>query len=477
VSNSMAALEEVPITAVSLERFRPVLGDGFAQVEEAIQRAQEVLTGRVVWHINSTAKGGGVAEMLHSLLGYGRGAGVDLRWLTISGSPEFFAVTKRLHNRLHESPGDGGPLNREEHKIYQRGLIDAADELTAMASKGDIVYIHDPQPAGLVPHVASSDVRIVWRCHIGIDQPGDLARDAWDFLRPYIADADAYVFSRERFVWDGLDSDRVWLVPPSIDAFSPKNQDLPQDAVHSILVVTGIESGDHHDRALYARFDGSSARVDRHAELDQAGPVPPGAPVVTQVSRWDRLKDPVGVLRAFADHTRNPDAHLLLVGPSVAHVADDPEGGQVLAEVRASREQLPVEIRDRVHLASLPMEDVEENAAMVNAIQRRSDVVLQKSLAEGFGLTVAEAMWKERPIVATAVGGIADQIDHGVHGLLIDDPGDLRAFGAALERLLRDPVEAARLARNARARAVAEFLGDRHLEQYGRLFEQLARSS
>jgi trehalose synthase len=466
----MAALEEVPITAVSLERFRAVLGDGFEQVEEATRVAQEVLAGRVVWHINSTAKGGGVAEMLHSLLGYGRGAGVDLRWLTIGGSPEFFEVTKRLHNRLHESPGDGGPLGRAEHRIYQEGLIDAADELTGRVSKGDIVYIHDPQPAGLVPHVASSEVRIVWRCHIGIDRPGDLARGAWDFLRPYVADADAYVFSRERFVWEGLDPDRVWLVPPSIDAFSPKNQDLPPEAIDSILTVAGIEASDHHNLAQFARFDGSRARVDRSAELDQAGTVPPGAPLVTQVSRWDRLKDPVGVLRAFADHTRNPEAHLLVAGPSVADVADDPEGAEVLDEVRAARAGLPAEIRDRVHLATLPMDDVEENAAMVNAIQRRSAVVLQKSLAEGFGLTVAEAMWKARPVIAGAVGGIQDQIVDGVSGLLVD-PTDLEAAGRAIDGLLDDQERSRQIGEAARQRVIEEFLGTRHLLQYLELLQ------
>jgi trehalose synthase len=430
-----------------------------------MRRGREVLAGRVVWHINSTAKGGGVAEMLHSLLGYGRGAGVDLRWLTIGGSPEFFELTKRLHNRLHEADGDGGPLGKAEHKIYQEGLAEAADELTQTVSKGDIVYVHDPQPAGLVPHVVASDVRIVWRCHIGIDRPGDLARQAWDFLRPYVADADAYVFSRERFVWDGLDRERVWLVPPSIDAFSPKNQVLSPEAIDAILTVAGVEAGDHHNRALFDRFDGSRARVDRHADLDQAAPVPPGAPVVTQVSRWDRLKDPIGVLRAFAEHTRNPDAHLLLVGPSVADVADDPEGAEVLAEVRTSREGLPTEVRDRVHLATLPMDDVEENAAMVNAIQRRSDVILQKSLAEGFGLTVAEAMWKAKPVIGGAVGGIQDQIVDGDSGLLVD-PSDLEQVGRAIDGLLDDPDRARAIGESAQRRVIEEFLGTRHLLQY-----------
>ncbi len=461
----MAALQEVPIPAISTERFRPLLGDGYAQVEDAIARAHEVLQGRIVWHVNSTARGGGVAEMLHSLLAYGRGSGVDLRWLTIGGSPEFFQLTKRLHNHLHESPGDDGELGRAEHKIYQRGLMESADELAGLVRKGDIVYIHDPQPAGLVPHVESADLSVVWRCHIGIDNPGRYAHEAWEFLRPYIEDADAYVFSRKRFAWDGLDQDRTWIVPPSIDIFSPKNQDLDPDAGRSILAVIGVRSGDHFAKAIFRHLDGSESRVGRQADLDQDRPVPDDAPLVTQVSRWDRLKDPAGVLRGFAEHCRTPDAHLMLVGPSVAGVADDPEGAQVLAEVRAQRESLPAELRARVHLATLPMEDVAENAAMVNAIQRRSDVVLQKSLAEGFGLTVAEAMWKSKPVVAGSVGGIQDQIEDGVSGVLVD-PADLESLGRAIDGLLHDPDRAARMGEAARQRVIEQFLGTRHLLQY-----------
>ena len=461
----MAALQEVPIPAISTERFRPLLGDGYAEIEDAIARAHEVLQGRIVWHVNSTARGGGVAEMLHSLLAYGRGSGVDLRWVTIGGSPEFFALTKRLHNHLHESPGDGGELGEAEHLVYERGLIESASELAGLVRKGDIVYIHDPQPAGLIPHVKSADLSVVWRCHIGIDEPGPNAHQAWDFLRRYISDADAYVFSRKRFAWDGLDRERIWIVPPSIDIFSPKNQDLEPDAVRSILAVTGITAGDHFNKALFHHLDGSQARVGRRAELDQDGPVPDNAPLISQVSRWDRLKDPVGVLRCFAEHCRSPDAHLLLVGPSVAGVADDPEGAQVLAEVRAQREKLEPELRSRVHLATLPMDDVAENAAMVNAIQRRSDVVIQKSLAEGFGLTVAEAMWKSKPVVAGAVGGIQDQIESGVSGVLVD-PTDLEAVGEGVESLLSDPDGAARMGEAARQRVIDQFLGTRHLLQY-----------
>jgi len=472
----MGALQEVPVAALPPERFRALLGEAYEEVDSAIETARRLLTGRVIWHVNSTARGGGVAEMLHSLLAYARGAGADVRWLTISGNQDFFRVTKRLHNHLHESPGDGGPLGPAERDVYEAALLEAAEELTVLVQPGDLVYVHDPQPAGLAPHMVTTDVRVIWRCHIGVDNPGELARGAWEFLRRYVDEADVQVFSRERFVWEGLDRDRIWVVPPSIDAFSPKNQDLDPAAVRSILAVSGIESGDHAGRGLFERFDGSTARVARRAELDQDQPVPEDAPLVCQVSRWDRLKDPIGVLRSFTDHSRSDSSHLLLAGPSVAEVSDDPEGAEVLAEVRAHREELPAEQRGRVHLASLPMDDVEENAAMVNAIQRRAQVIVQKSLAEGFGLTVAEGMWKSRPLVASRVGGIQDQIEDGVSGVLIDDPADLEAVAAAVDGFIEDPARAAEVGAAARQRVLGHFLGTRHLTQYMSLIERLLAS-
>jgi trehalose synthase len=181
-------------------------------------------------------------------------------------------------------------------------------------------------------------------------------------------------------------------------------------------------------------------------------------------------------MSGFVEHV-DPSlgAHLLLCGPSVTGVSDDPEGAGVLDECLAQWRDLPHVARGRVHLACIPMTDPDENASIVNAIQRHASVVVQKSLAEGFGLTVAEAMWKRRPVVASAVGGIVDQIEDGIHGRLVDDPTDLRAFGAAVESLLRDPTGAAKLAENAHQRVADEFLGDRHLEQYVRLFEQLVQ--
>lgn len=469
----MSALHEVQVSSFSLERFKSLLGDGYEEVDEAIAESRELLRGRVVWHINSTARGGGVAELLQSLLAYARGAGVDVRWMTIAGNPDFFRVTKRIHNRLHESKGDGGPLGPEEREIYEAALAEAATELVDLIHPSDLVYIHDPQPAGLVPRVIAADVRVIWRCHIGVDDPGELAHEAWDFLRRYVADADAYVFSRERFVWEGFDKDRVWIVPPSIDAFSPKNQDLDPKAVEAILGAIGVGAGGERPDALFQRFDGSMARVARRADLVQDGPVPDGAPMVSQVSRWDRLKDPVGVLNAFSEYNRDKDAHLLLAGPSVAGVSDDPEGAEVLKEVTGRREELTPDQRSRAHLVSLPMDDIEENAAMVNAIQRRSDVIVQKSLAEGFGLTVAEAMWKARPLVASRVGGIQDQIEDGVSGILIDDPTDLQSVARAVDGFISDPDRAGKVGKAARERVIENFLGTRSLVQYMHLLEGL----
>ena len=466
-----APINEVPVPAVSPERFRELLGDRFAELEEATRTARRLLAGRVIWHINSTARGGGVAEMLQSLLAYARGAGVDVRWLAIAGNEPFFAVTKRLHNNLHGSPGDGGELGPAEEAIYYEGLMPSAMALAELLRPGDIVYLHDPQPAGLTRLARDAEVDVIWRCHVGIDQPNELVRRAWAFLTPYLEEANAYVFSRREFVWDGLDQEKLWIVPPSIDAFSAKNQDLDPIAVKSILATIGLGT-DHRPAPVFQRQDGSLARVDRRAELTQDGPLPSDAPVIAQVSRWDRLKDPAGVLRCFAEHCRHPTAHLVLAGPSVVDVADDPEGADVLAEVEALNASLPEEIRSRTHLASLPMDDVEENAAMVNAIQRRADIVTQKSIAEGFGLTVAEAMWKGRPVIGSAVGGIRDQIRDGETGLLVE-PRDLRGFAEATLRLLSRPAEAREIGLRAREEVRDEFLGSRHLGQYSELFDSM----
>jgi trehalose synthase len=469
------ALTEVHVSPLPLERFEAVLGPDYADVLEGAKRGRELFAGRVVWHVNSTARGGGVVELLQSLLAYTRGAGVDNRWAVVGGDTPFFAVTKRIHNNLHGVPGDGGPLGEAEREVYEATLERSAAELASHVRPGDVVFLHDPQTAGLVERVRNEGVTVVWRCHIGMDLPNEIARGAWDFLRPYVQPAHAYVFSREAFVWDGLDRDRVWIVAPSIDAFSPKNQELGAGVVTSILESAGVTGGpgDGIHPPAFERIDGSPGRVDRRVDLLGGEQVPAGAPLVTQVSRWDRLKDPAGVLRGFADGCAGSEAHLMLAGPSVEAVADDPEGSEVLDEIRELRNALEGGIRERIHLASLPMDDVEENAAIVNAIQRRSDVVVQKSLAEGFGLTVAEAMWKSRPVVASGRGGIQDQIVDGESGVLLDDPKDLPAYADAVLSLLADPDRARSIGEAAHERVRTEFLGTRHLIQYLNLLEGL----
>ena len=472
----MSALDQVEVGALPVERFREVLGDRFDRIEGRVEEARRLFAGRVVWHVNSTARGGGVAELLQSLLAYTRGAGVDARWMVIGGEPDFFAVTKRLHNHLHGVPGDGGDLGDPERAIYERTLAPAAAELARRVRADDVVFLHDPQTAGMVEPLRQAGAVVVWRCHVGLDLPNAIARGAWDFLRPYVADADAFVFSRRAFVWDGLDEERIWLVAPSIDAFSPKNQALDPGTGRAILQRIGLGDGRRHRPPSFVRQDGTPGRVDRAAELYQEGPVPDEAVLISQVSRWDALKDPLGVLRGFATALPGDrDAHLLIAGPSVAAVADDPEGAGVLDDVVAARDALTADLRARTHLACLPMDDVQENAAMVNAIQRRSDVIVQKSLAEGFGLTVAEAMWKSRPVVASGRGGIQDQISDGRTGILLDDPEDLDAYGEVLRSLVDDPDLRRRLGISARARVEEEFLGTRHLLQYLELLAGLLR--
>jgi trehalose synthase len=467
-------LQNVPIAPLAPERFSAVLTDEQAQAfQRVLDDAGRVLAGRVVWNVNSTATGGGVAEMLRSLLAYARGAGVDARWVVIEGNPDFFRVTKRIHNRLHGASGDGGELGDVERSIYEAVAEANAAELTRLVAPGDVVLLHDPQTAGLSAPLHDTGAHVIWRCHVGIDEPDEMSRSAWSFLRPYVAPADAYVFSRRAFEWEGLDPDRMALIPPSIDAFSPKNQQLEPDAVKAILHVAGL--GPHNGRsgAWFTRHDGTPARVDRSAQRWENDVIPGDAPLVVQVSRWDRLKDPRGVIDGFvrAAAVQTP-AHLLLAGPDVSAVADDPEGLEVLGECIDYWRALPDALRDRVHLAALPMDDADENAAIVNAVQRRATVAVQKSLAEGFGLTVAEAMWKARPVVASRIGGIQDQIVDGTSGILVD-PRDLDQYAMALTDLLKDPVRAENMGQAAQIRVRDNFLGSRHLGQYLDLLTKL----
>jgi trehalose synthase len=465
----MSFLTEVEVRTRSVERFASVLSAAEMEKHREMTRAVRArMEGHVVWQVNSTAVGGGVAEMVRQHVGYSRGAGVDSRWIVISGTPDFFRITKRLHHALHGGRGDGTPLGREERQTYEEVLQHNAAELCQRLRPKDVVALHDPQTAGLAPHLLDSGALLTWRCHIGCDHPNAEVERAWSFLAPYLKDVPLLSFSRPSYVPSVFDPTRVRIVPPSIDPFSPKNRDLAPGSVPAILSFVGILSGPSPDDPSLFRFersDGTPGRVERRAGVLRAGEAPtPDTPLVVQVSRWDPLKDPIGVMRGFTVGAEAPElkgARLVLAGPDVRGISDDPEGAETFDQVVQVWRELPSAARDRIDLVSLPTEDGEENAVTVNALQRHARIVVQKSLQEGFGLTVAEAMWKGRPVVASAVGGIQDQIENGVSGLLIEDPHDLEAFAAALRSALGDPALARRLGEAAREQVRSMFLDTR----------------
>jgi trehalose synthase len=474
------AAREVDVPPLALERMRGLIDDDdWSRLEEGLGKAQAMLDGRELWNVNSTSAGGGVAEMLWSWVGLAHGLGVGMRWLTIDGTPPFFTLTKRLHNLLHGELGDGGELGEAERGVYEEVSAANAEAVLERFGPRDVVFLHDPQTAGLIPHIAEAGRTVIWRCHIGADDGNGYSTAAWDFLEPYITRADACVFSRDAYVPAYCREMATAIVPPSIDAMSPKNQEMAPAQVRAILRHVGLLAGEEGEEGepVFERADGSVQRVERRCEVISLGELPDAdAPLVVQVSRWDRLKDPVGVMRGFAEMSPGrPDAHLILAGPSVDSVADDPDGADVLAEVEDEWGRLPDEVRARVHLACLPMEDLDENAAIVNALQRQAAVIVQKSLKEGFGLTVTEAMWKGRPVVATATGGILDQIEDGVTGLLLSNPLDLDAFGAVTLGILNAPERAQRIGLAAHERVRKAFLEDRHTLQYVDLLGRVLR--
>jgi len=404
-------LQEVDVQALDAARLESLIGaERMARFEAVADAAESALAGHAVLNVSSTATGGGVAEMLQTLLAYVRGGGIDARWLVIEGDPEFFAITKRIHNGLYGSPGDLGSLGEAERSHYERVLHRNGEQLLALIRPGDLVLIHDPQPAGLLAVLKGAGARVVWRCHVGRDEPNQWTERAWAFLGPYLQDADAYVVSRSAFAPPWAEPASIHVIPPSIDPFSAKNEPMLHRNVRLALGYVGLLDGDGSPPVVpFTRRDGSPGRINRHVDIVQNGPAAqPDAPLVIQASRWDYMKDMAGVMEGFAKHVDPAlGAHLVLAGPTVTGVADDPEAAEVYDDCVRRWRQVPHAIRGRVHLACVPMADPDENAAIINALQRHASVVVQKSLAEGFGLTVIEAMWKSRPIVASGVGGIS----------------------------------------------------------------------
>jgi len=393
-----------------LDAYRDIVG---GQTLEELYLLARYLKGKSVQHVNSTAVGGGVAEILNRMIPLLRELGLDATWDVIKGGEAFYAATKRFHNALH---GDAQEVTAQDYQAYEETL---AENLAHMRLDAEIVFIHDPQPAALVSRRTRNN-RWIWRCHIDVSQP---RRQVWDFFRPYVEQYDACVFSAPAFAQQ-LSIPQA-LIAPSIDPLSDKNRELSRKEVTAVL-----------DRLK----------------------IPTDKPLVTQVSRFDRLKDPLGVIEAFQMAKPHINARLLLVGGSAD---DDPEGAQVLAEVRQRAHDDP----DILVLPLPPTSHLE-----INAIQRASSVILQKSLKEGFGLTVAEALWKGKPVIASAVGGIPLQITHKHSGILIHS-----IDGAAywLRQLLNDPAYANRLGKNGREHIRQNFLLTRHLRDYMLLFLSL----
>jgi trehalose synthase len=478
----MVTPREIPISPLSLERLHSYVGaERMGETARMADSARVLLQGRTVWNINSTAVGGGVAELLPWLLGYSRGAGVDARWLVIEGRAEFFALTKRLHHAIHGSPGDGRPLDEAAHRLYEEVLRENAEYLLGVVRPGDVVILHDPQTAGLAPALVAAGARVMWRSHIGMEDPNAESLAGWAFLARYLEGVGAYIFSREGYRPPGWDGARSAVIAPSIDPFTAKNEMLTPETTRALLQHVGIIAGPRHDDVhRFGGQDGSPRSVARRAEVLRWGPAPGWEdPLVVQVSRWDPLKDPVGVMRGFAEHLARggTPADLVLAGPETHAVTDDPEAATTLAATIEEWRRLPGSARSRIHLVSLPVTDVEENAAVVNALQRHATVIVQKSLHEGFGLTVTEAMWKGRAVLASGVGGIRDQIVDGEHGLLLDDPTDRGEFASKLGRLLAEPGLARRLGMRARERVIERFLAPRHLREYAELLDRLAGGS
>ena len=410
---SLVAVREDGTSLV--DGFRKVVGDGPMRQLEALAR---MLRGHRVVMVNSTATGGGVAEILHRLVRLLNELGVPTTWEVMPGDMRFYGITKTIHNTLHGWPGE---LSDDDHEYFHEVNRNAAQRL---ALDGDLVLIHDPQPAGLVLHRRQPGQRWLWRCHIDLSRANP---SVWNFLAHTVARYDAAVFSHVEFV-PPLPIP-AFLAPPSIDPLSDKNRELSQEEEERLLAPLRL---------------------------------PARKPWVTQVSRFDRIKDPLGVIDAFLYARKREDAHLVLAGGSAD---DDPEGAEVLREVREK-------VGNRTDMSVLLLPP--DAHLIINALQRQSTVVLQKSLREGFALTVSEALWKRRAVVASAVGGIPLQVLHERTGLLTRS---IEGCAYQITRLLRSAGLRRQLGHEGREHVRDNFLHPREARDYLAVFARLVSMS
>ena len=408
-------MRHVVLSEKSLADYAPAVGDDV--IAELAALAKPLQGARVV-HINATAYGGGVAEILHTLVPLMRSVGLEAEWRTISGSDDFFTVTKSMHNALQGMPLDLTPTMQS---TYLHANVDNA---VYFEGGFDFVVVHDPQPAPLRALRAGDGGKWIWRCHIDLTEANPAY---WHFLRPFAQEYDAAIFTMPAYVKQDLRIPKVAIIPPAIDPLSTKNAPLTEDQIAAIVSLYGVD-------------------VQRHT--------------IVQVSRFDPWKDPIGVIDVYrAVREEVPDVQLVMLG-SMAH--DDPEGMEYYEKTKAYAGDDP-----DIHLYS-NLDGV--GNVEINAFQRRASVVLQKSLREGFGLTVAEGLWKERPVIGGNVGGIPLQIQDGVSGYLVNS---IEECAARVLDVLRNPEAAAAMGKRGREEVRQKFLSTANLRNYLTLFNEL----
>ena len=464
---------------------------GYLQLAQTVQdlRAEAALCvpalrGRKVWMVSSTAVGGGVAEMMPRLVSLLRELGVATEWVVMRTShSEFFFLTKRLHNLIH---GEGDPrLDPGDRELYDTVSRETAAALQPLLRKQDILVVHDPQPLGAGASIKRAlGIQAVWRCHIGLEVDSPAARAAWSFLQPYAEVYDNAVFSAPEYIRDFL-AGRATVMSPTIDPLSHKNRELPPQKLVGVLCNAGLVAANHPvltepfpKPALRLQPDGTFAPADRPADVGLLF-----RPMVTEVSRWDRLKGFGPLLEGFRrlkrrlrkreypprQRRRLEIVRLVLAGPEPGSVQDDPEARQTLAGLGAAFRDLEPEERADIALLALPMDSVKNNALMVNALQRCSTLVVQNSLREGFGLTATEAMWKGIPVMGTHAWGLRQQIRDGLDGRLVNDPENPEEIAQMLDEMLADPGLRSAWGQSGQRRVNHEFLVFRQILEWLRL--------
>jgi trehalose synthase len=444
------------------------------------------LAGRTLWMVNSTAQGGGVAEMLPKMISLLEELGLPTRWAVVgTDKQEYFALTKRIHNLIH---GQGEPrLDAADRELFEAVNRENADDLRKHLRPEDILVVHDPQPAALGAMLKEElGLRTLWRCHIGLDERLPATRAAWNFLKPYAETYDHAVFSAPEYIPDYL-AGYSTIIHPALDPCSHKNRELSPHKIVGILCNSGLKverepvlTPPFSKPAMRLRGDGSFVPA---SQLGGIGLL--YRTTVTQISRWDRLKGYRPLMEGFLqlkmrlnDLDRKWDrrhrrrigiARLVLGGPDPASIQDDPEGKEVLEELIDYYCRLTPEYQNDIALLTLPMDSRKENALMVNALQRCSTIVAQNSTQEGFGLTATEAMWKRVPILGTHACGLRQQITHGIHGMLTRDPNNADEIAENLDELLKAPLQRDLLARAAQRRVHQEFLVFAQLRSWLRL--------